>query len=552
MTEPPPKTRNKPLWRRFHGWALLCVLLAGLGLRLHGVGFGLPALNDPDEPLFMMTAFEMLKRGSFNPEWFGHPATTTLYSLALVMIGVGVVGLGSGRYADLDALGAAAYADPGVVWLPARVMIVVCGVICIYLTWRLGRRLGGEKDGARLGLVAALFLAVNAVHVHYSQIVRTDVQTSLFMLLCTLSALAILREGKTRDYLLAGVFAGLACATKWPGAIVGLSPLCAGLYRMSQGKREWRGLALLGAAAGVTLFAVSPFLLLDYQTVLRNLAGEARPVHPGATGGGFFANLGWYVSGPLLASLGWGGLVLAAVGLIWPGGGRRAWLVAVLPGCAATLLIISGQALVWERWIVPILPFAALAAARGLCAVADLARDRLRRPLRGAEAVAALALAVPMALTAVTGNVERNNDTRQIASAWVRAHVPAGRSILMEHAGIDLLSGPWSFRFPLGSAGCIDARAALQGKIEYSKVERVRGGSPIVDLGNLDPALLPSCRADYAVITHYDRYRTDPAHFGREIASYERIMAGGRELVVIRPEAGVSSGPIVRIVELRR
>src|SRR3546814_17532394 len=95
--------------------------------------------------------------------------------------------------------------------------MVAFGVACVWMTWRIGKRLGGD----RVGLVAAAILAVNAVHVEYSQIVRTDVQASLFMLLCVQSALAVAQDGRRRDYLLAGLFAGLACATKWPGALIG-------------------------------------------------------------------------------------------------------------------------------------------------------------------------------------------------------------------------------------------------------------------------------------------------------------------------------------------
>lgn len=549
MTDSPTDNRNTNISRWVRRFLVVAVLLVAFALRLHGVDFGLPALNDPDEPLFMMTAFEMLAKGSFNPEWFGHPATTTLYGLALVMLGVAVVGIGSGRFADVEAFGKAAYLDPGLVWLPAREFIAVCGVICVLLVYRIGKRLAKENGGGeRMGLVAALFLAVNAVHIEYSQIIRTDVMATVFMLLATLSALAILREGRLRDYVLAGVFVGVACATKWPAALVGASAICAGFYRLRQGHREWSRLAALAIAAPVTLFVVSPYLLLDYQTVVYNLSHEARSFHPGSTGGGFLPNLVWYVTDPLLTSLGWAGLAIALVGMVWPL--RRDWAVAVLPGALIYLVSICAQALIWERWIVPLLPFAALAAARALFALGGLIRARFDRPLPWIEAVAALALIVPMLDAARISVTERTHDTRQAAGAWARAHIPAGRTILIEHAGFDLMQGGWQFRFPLGSAGCVDARAMLSGSIRYSEVEQRRTGSPIVDLGYVDPKLLPTCRADYAIVTHYDRYLAEPAHFGAEIESYRRVLAGGRERAVFRPVPGASSGPIVRIVEL--
>ncbi|MDQ9782783.1 hypothetical protein, partial [Serratia marcescens] len=111
---------------------------------------------------------------SLNPGWFGHPGTTTLYCLALVSLGVGGLGIATGRFADSQALMAAVYADPGILFLPARLFIVACGIACVWLTWSLGKRLGGP----RLGLIAAAFLAVNAVHIEYSQIIRTDVQAT--------------------------------------------------------------------------------------------------------------------------------------------------------------------------------------------------------------------------------------------------------------------------------------------------------------------------------------------------------------------------------------
>ena len=526
--------------------ALLLILAVAAALRLYGVDFGLPALNDPDEPLFVMTALEMLRNHSLNPGWFGHPGTTTLYCLALVSLAVGGLGIATGRFADGKALMAAAYADPGIVFLPGRLFIVACGILCVWLTWSLGKRLGGT----RLGLIAAAFLAVNAVHIHYSQIIRTDVQATIFMLLCTRSAIAIAREGRMRDYLMAGLWAGLACATKWPAAIIFLNPLCAGLCRVTLDRRELRRLALLPVATLAALLIASPYLLLDHATVMRNLAGEARTTHPGATGGGFLANLGWYAGHPLLGSFGIAGLALVVAGTL--GTLRRPRIAAaLLPGPLAFLVVIGSQALLWERWIVPVLPFAALAAAAALCWLADWLRTRLDRPLPWLELAATALLLIPMLQAARTGAIERAVDTRQVASAWIRANVPPGSSLVVEPAAFDLLQGPWRILFPLGSAGCVDVRAILTGQIRYSKVETLRSGRAVVDLAHVDAAQIPTCHADIAILSHYDGYRADPAHFRDELGRYALLLRGGRQLAAFRPEPGARTGPVVRIVKLR-
>ncbi|MET0307478.1 MAG: glycosyltransferase family 39 protein [Sphingomonas sp.] len=521
------------------------MLLLALGLRLHGVGFGLPALNDPDEPLFVMTALDMLRDHSLDPGWFGHPATTTLYCLATIFYLIGAIGIATARFADAHAFVSAVYADPGIIFLPGRLFIVACGVACVWLTYRIGTRIGDR----RLGLLAAFFLAVNAVHIEYSQIIRTDVQASVFMLMATLSALAIARDGGRRDYLLAGVCVGLACATKWPAAAVLIGPFCAALPWLRRDRAALANIALLFAVSVATLLLVSPYLLLDYQTVLYDLAGEARPKHPGATGSGFLGNFVWYISHPLLRSLGWAGLILVGPGLVAMTIRNARARVAIVPMCLTFLVLISVQSLVWERWIVPLLPFAALAMAYALrTAMLALVRAFGGRILAFEWAAAAM-LAIPMLQAAWTSAEERLHDTRQVASAWVRANVSPGSSILVEHAAFDIFQGPWHLRFPIGTAGCVDVRQALGGHMRYSRVEKLRRGSPVVDIGYVDASRLQTCRADYAVFSHYARYAEDSEAFAPQLAQYLALMRTGSTVMVIRPVAGRSSGPEIVIVK---
>ncbi len=547
MTEPTLHARNpeQPDWTG--RLALLALLVVAAAIRFHGIAFGLPALNDPDEPLFMMTALDILRSGSANPGWFGHPATLTFYALALIIVAVGGIGIASGHFADADAFVGAVYADPSILFVPARLFFAACGALCVWLTYRLGQRLGG----ARLGLIAATLLAVNSLHVEYSQLIRTDVQVSVFILLATLAALNILQRGRMRDHAVAGIFIGLGMATKWPAALVLFNPLTASLSRHIPGIPAIRPIALLGGVSVATLFVVSPFLLLDHAAVLRNFSGEARPIHPGATGGGFLTNLGWYVGSPLLESFGWLGLTAIATGVVTALCDRQ-MRVAVLPFAAALGIVICAQSLVWERWLVPLLPFLTLVAASAICALADLLRCRFAVRFVGFELIVTALVLLPMLAAAQAGRIERANDTRQAAAAWVNANLPAGGTILVEHAAFDLLHGKRRLLFPLGSAGCVDAGALLAGRIRYSTVEILRVGRPIVDLGHVEPARLASCRADYAIFTHYEIYHANRNAFAAQLAAYRTIAAGGRVRAIIRPIAGSRGGPVVHIVELAR
>ena len=168
------------------------------------------------------------------------------------------------------------------------------------------------------------------------------------------------------------------------------------------------------------------------------------------------------------------------------------------------------------------------------------------------EWLAAVFLSVGMLQSAWTSAAVRQNDTRQMATAWVRANVPPGATILVEHAAFDLFRGPWQLRFPIGSAGCVDVRAALGSHIRYSRVEKLRAGRPVVDIGNVKASQLKTCAADYAVFSHYIRYLEDGGAFAAQRARYRALMRGGVVVAVIRPTPEFSGGPEIVIVKMAR
>ncbi len=545
MTKPPPRLRNRIRAAvTAHAPIAVLLLLASL-LRLDGIGFGLPALNDPDEPLFILLAVEMLERGSLDPQWFGHPGTVTLYCLALIIAAVGTAGWLAGQFADPGGFAAAIYADPGMVMLPARIFIAANGVACVWLTYAIGNRLWGRNAG----LAAALVLAVNAVHIGWSQVIRTDVQASVFMLLCLLQALAIMREGKLRHYLLAGLFAGLACATKWPAALIGLSPLATVVWRVRAGKCDWRMVPVVPVAAIATLLAVSPYLIISHEVALSNLLAEAREAHPGATGGGLLVNALWYVSGSLKTSFGAVGLLMAALGAIGAAFQDRNWRIAVLPGFAAFLLVICAQHVLWERWLVPVLPFLALGFAWAVNTLGRALVRQSRLASRIAQGAAILALLAPALAASHARSAERHTDTRQLASEWIRRNVPPGSTILVEHAAFDLLGGPWAITFPLGSAGCVDAEALLASQVSPEKIEETRRGRAVVDIGHLDPADVPACRGDFAVLSHVERYRTEREIFPQAYGNYATLMRSAVIRARFQPRPGEVGGPEVYVID---
>lgn len=529
--------------------ALSVILAVALAWRLNNIGFGLPSMYDPDEPIFMITALKLLGEGTLNPGWFGHPGSTTIYLVALIDAAVASWGLITGRYADVADFAQAAYADPALLFVPARAAMALLGVGAVWLTYFLGRKM----QGVAVGLIGAGLLAINALHIAWSQVVRTDIHASVFMLASMLFAIRAMKDARLRNFLIAGAFAGFATATKWPAATVFAGVIAAAVHRAfdhGEGRRPLLFLAASGAASLAAVFVASPFIFLDWQTVLANVSGEVKAGHLGHTGGGFVANLVFYI-GQVTGAMGAVGGLLVVFGAGFAAARSQAARWVVLPVTLVFLVLICAQGLVWSRWVLPLLPMACLFVAMAIVAIGRFIARKLNWK-RTDALVAGLALcaAIPSATAAIVQARERANDTRARAAEWAAAHIPPGSRVVFEHLEIRLRHQPWHILFPIGEAGCIDALRALATGVRFEEVQRLRKGSPIIDLGNVSGERLGSCRADYAVLTYFDLYRKEAGQFPREVENYRKLLAGGRTVALFRPEPGRAGGPVVRIVAL--
>ena len=168
------------------------VLLGGLGLRLWGVAQGLPYVYDIDEAdHFVPHAVAMFEQHSLNPHYFANPPAFTyvlhfLFALA---------------YGGAAACATRSQQHPGDC-TRSRGSPPRCSASprsgCSTLT-------GARLFGRAVGLLAAAIEAVAFLPVFYAHLALNDVPTLAPLTLSLLGTAGVLRKGRARDHLLAGV-----------------------------------------------------------------------------------------------------------------------------------------------------------------------------------------------------------------------------------------------------------------------------------------------------------------------------------------------------------
>ncbi|MDF3143072.1 glycosyltransferase family 39 protein, partial [Streptomyces sp. T21Q-yed] len=312
----------------------------------------------------------------------------------------------------------------------ARVVMAVIGVLCVALTYLLGRRLYGR--GA--GLAAALLLAVMPYHVVVSRQVLLD---GLLTLCATGTLYCVVRYVQSEHLpwlLAAGAAMGATVLAKETG-VVFVGALY-GFFALTKGVPLRLRHLLYAAGTMAAVAAAFPLAVL--------MAGHH------STGKNYVlwqlfrrANHDpWFYAVTVPGAVGWATLAVALCGLVWLRQ-RNTWREPLLlwwivvPVVFFDLWPVKGY-----QYLLPVAPALAVLAGRPLAAVA-----RLHLPRRWPAPVASTAsvllslavatsLAVPAAaridpaptgtLLAGTGGLPGGRE----AGHWVRANIPEGARLL--------------------------------------------------------------------------------------------------------------------------
>jgi hypothetical protein len=470
--------------------AVGALLVVSLLLRLWGIKQGLPYSYNADEAThFVPPAIGFLSQ-DLNPHYFLNPPA---YSYLLYIVF-------ELWFGSADAIRTAYTSDPTAVFVVARVVAALLGTVAVWLTYLAGARLFDRLAG----LLASAIMAFAFLPVFYSHLALNDVPTLAPVALSLYGIAGVLRRGRTRDYVIAGIGIGLAGATKYTGLIMLVcllaAAVCDGAGGSGRAAARRCGLALVLAL--LSFLAANPYAALDPSSFFSGVSQQAseaagtEPVKLGSNPGSgiyyylwtFTWGLGW---GPALAAV--GGAVLLVVRR------RIATALVLLPAPIVFIIFMGDQQRFFGRWLMPIFPIVAVLGAYGAIELGR-ALSRLRGPAPGRRVVPAVLagaiIAVLLLGQSIVADIHNDAvlsrpDTRNIARAWMVHHIPAGAKIVIE----PLVPDNW---------------AMDMGRVVPATPTGERWWRYPTWLTSLDPNLnpLPPGQHQYVFVDQYERYLT--------------------------------------------
>ncbi len=349
--------------------------------------------------------------------------------------------------------GAVGVTDPlGVSWLLLRGVVALLSTLTVLPVYRIAERLGGGPlSGTLSGSGAGLLLIASPLYNGGSHLNICDVPSAFFATLCLLCVARLVEEERTRDYLLAGLGAGLAAAAKYPAGVVAVAIVAVWvLWRITRRDLRW-GLLWAGLAALGAFLAVMPSLLVFPEAAFfggRGIFFGARQYGQGGWLGVTPDNNAWFYAKALVESFGWPAVAVGLAGLAGLKAGARRPVLWMLPFPAGYLALLIAMSMVVKRNLYPVVPILAALLGVGIAVGIAAGLGRLAQARwsgRLGPALTAVLLAACLVLPAWRTGVEAvalaRPTTREVAKDWIRAHLPPGASIAKESYTPDFPEG---------------------------------------------------------------------------------------------------------------
>lgn len=448
--------------------AFVLILICGAGLRLWGIGAGLPFVIHPDENRQVLDALGMASRLSLLPEEFSYPALHK-YLLLVSSGAYFLIGRAAGWFADPSDFALRFLTGGSKVILIGRLLSAVAGTVVGVVVYRMGRRLYGET----VGLIGFAY-SMGMFHlIQHSQWAIADIFIALFTITALyFITLCAVDPNDTKSLLLGALFAGLSVSTKPQGAFLVVPLVLSQFYALKDsGFRIGRAFLRRRALAVLILVAVGLIgnlsWVFEFSASLEKFTMLSQVAHLGISSRepfseGIVSLIAWFArdlvrqEGPL-------GAVLIA-GVVYSAVRRTRQDLIVLSYMAVFFFALRDWAIRYLHLFVAVMPVLTVLGGRF---TGDLiARLRLRAAF---AALLVAAIITPSAAWSVEASLTKERtDTRLIAKRWIEENIEKDTPIAIDW---------YEFAVPLWSrvpSGLLNPKAAE--RYEKSVPERVRRG----------------------------------------------------------------------------
>jgi Dolichyl-phosphate-mannose-protein mannosyltransferase len=397
----------------------------------------LPYSDYVDEGHVLHQTIDAFNNGSLDVYWYGLPALPAYSAGAMLLLYSPFYSHFHGHDFRKDLPHERALPSSKVNYdLIAPVELIVAGRLataCLSLaTVVLAGIIAAQLATPQAGIFAMLLVSVCPALVTRGSIVIADTFAAFFVLLVLYSCTRIRSVIGKQVWLyvgLAGVGAGLAFASKYPAATVGVAVLATILSLPVRWRRRLQlflpaaGGFALGVALGAPMTFIKPVTV--WSDVVANIRAYAE-IH---------STEGYFAQATSMSELGFPLLVVGLAGIILMLKQEKTRTTALAWVCFALLLVASfwGKSFRPFRSFLPLIPPLCIAAAFTFSWLMDWAR-RQPHPWAGVALAAALAFGLPASLCFSSFRLEReriaHKDSRVQAIAWLLKNAGKDKTIL--------------------------------------------------------------------------------------------------------------------------
>lgn len=410
---------------------LLILGFLALIFRLVGINFGLPFLYNVDEAQIIPSAVRF-GSGDLNPHSFTYPPFLG-YLLFILYIFYFLIGHLVGVFPSLVDFEFQYFTDPTPFYLIGRVTVAIMGTLSVIVIYLLGKKAYNRTTG----IIAALFLMFSPLFLVYSRVVLIDVPMTLFIILSIYFSYEISQNATTKNYLLAGIFGGLAIATKYNACLIVIPIFVVHLINLMPPKQvskvRLKPLLLCYLVLIATFFFGNPYSLVDFQTFVRDLKFDSLVVSsPGNPFLGMLEYLKAIFFPPKIVQFGYYLGLFAIAGVIYALYRKTKTDILLLSYPLIHLFWVSyiTAKLIQPRYVMPIIPIFFVFGARFMVEVINKIPGSLIVKNGIAYALAFILILYPVRDSIKMCYVDSKKDTVTKSREWIKENIPAESKIL--------------------------------------------------------------------------------------------------------------------------